>query len=385
MREAPRKPSETVAGERLLDQLSVSDRHLGSLLLDSLKLVDEGRFLSGLRSAIEWRLEQLDGQPVALIPIGEEPVQGSSPDTYSHIDSRYIVATVCRELRLSRREIVDGWDIELMRGTKVRHLVFVDDLVGSGESLRRETSKWLRHPSIRSWVSYGLCDVSAVSYAATSAGTHAAEFAGLPLLSYDGSCDLVAASLRNPEIEIVAARRLLMKYGTSLSRGFGNAEAMLLIQHTVPNSLPSLFWQKTGKDGRRWPAIFDRHTYRYGDDVEDLIPYEPASRIQDLLTQHAPLVSAGWIARQPHERLETLLVATLLARDKRTPFEIAQITGLPKARVAALIRTSEAMGLLDARRLRRELRSTEVPAPWRPTSAPSRSNSYFPRFIRPAG
>jgi hypothetical protein len=271
------------------------------------------------------------------------------------------------------------------RAGRVRHLIFVDDFVASGISLRREVERWLKHPTIRSWISSGYLTLHSAAFAATSRGLAKARELAFPFLAYDNSCDLKAVAIRTDEVNYEDARRLVAKYGTGKKRGFGRAEGMIVIQHTVPNSLPAIFTQDRTTNNEPWPRLFNRHTYELSGDLESAWPHSPSRRVQDLLLEHLPLITPSWMAVQPDTNLEALLVARLSTHRRLKPDEIAQEADLPLDRVNQLLRKLQLLGLDDPRQLNRELRSASSAGKHVRTEAPPKSRYYFPRFIREHG
>lgn len=384
-------PSQTKSGVQFVEAFKNEDQPLARLLLDSLKLVDEGQFMSGLTNALNRALSTLDG-PIGLIPVGELPrlEEEETPEndrtSYENVDSRDIVKVICRNLRSKRTEVVDGWGVQALREAKVRHLVFVDDFLASGRSLRKAVNGWLKHPTMQSWNSFGYIKTHAVTFAATSRGMAKAHELRIPLHTYDSSCDLLAAALRSENINYGDAKQLISKYGTgSAKRGSGGAEGMLVIQHTVPNSLPRIFTQPQKANGDAWPQLFNRHTYEILGDLSSAWPYAPTRRIEDVLLQHVPHAAPSWIERQTDANLETILVARLTIVEHHSPEEIAQLVDIPLDQVDAALRRARTLGLDNARQLYRELRLASSPGEHSRSTPPPKSRYYFPRFVRSEG
>ncbi len=63
--------------------------------------------------------------------------------------------------------------LDLMKVTRSRTLICVTDYIGSGRQALRYIDAWHRHPTIRSWRSYGYLKIAIFAFAATTAGLRA--------------------------------------------------------------------------------------------------------------------------------------------------------------------------------------------------------------------
>lgn len=342
--------------------------------------------MSGLKRTLDCQLSDLPDEPVALVPIGELPAERGDSTSYDNVDSRFVVKVVCKSLRTRHPKVLDGWGIETLRAGRVRHLIFVDDLVGSGRSLTKSIQTWLKNKTIRSWYSSGYIDIQAIAFAATSTGLNRANKSRIRLTVSDSACDLQAAARRWPEINYGDARQLLSTYGKGRAkRGWGNAEALIVLQHTIPNSLPAIFTQTISRDESTWPWLFNRETYDFNGDLAEARPYAPVRRIKDVLYQHLPYLRPEWVERQSLPTLETLLAARLSVHQEEPNESIARIMDLPLDQVVARLTTAAAIGLDDHAQLAKELRVASSRNTHLRRPAFPRSTEYYPQFIRPRG
>ena len=378
------RPSETNDGRRFIDAFDNPDRSLAAFLLDSLKLVDEQSFISGLAATIEGLLTLLEG-PIALVPVGELPDGGESPISYESVDSRTIVTSAARRVYKTNDNVLQGWDLKTLRANRVRNLVFLDDFVASGQSLRRSIRRWKSDRTVRSWLSGGYIQIHAVAYAATTRGLTQCKKDEIEPVVVDASCDLVAAARRSTEYTLEEARRLIRSYGIQKSRGHGRAEGLMVIHHTVPNSLPSVFTQNRSQSGRVWPQLFNRDSYQIAPDLEALFPYSPSTPAFDLGLRHIPFMSANWARKQSRLQIELLVAARLAFHESMSAKGIAVAIDVNGERVSELLGLAHHLGLSDSKQLSRELRIASSHTAHERSNPLDPSSYYFPNFTRESG
>ncbi len=383
----PQRPSTSVVGQQWLANFPDTDRPLAAQLLDSLTLVSEATFLTRLKALLRSAVKCVAPSPVALIPIGR-PLVEPLLRAYRDVGSEDIILTACRDVwNVYPDQVAPGWTLDHLRESRVRTIVFVTDLIGSGTEALSFIQKWRASPTIKSWESRHYLRYEIVTYGLTSLGESRFPSSRHSISAYDRSCDLSAAELRTDNGG--AFRNLCQAYAKGLARplGYEGAGALLILQHTTPNTLPRVFLRRT----KSWFPLVDRLTSPDQQPISVCMGWEPGSRLIDAaLNLSAGRLSPGWLTTVPARRLG--LLCYLLACDKglREVRDIAQLLLLPEPTVIRLEAEAVALELMNSdrtptKKFRRELRSAFDEQRPIDRNLQSPTEPYFPRFTRTFG
>jgi len=265
------QPSESERGQRWLSNFNNVDQPAARLLIDSLELVSESRFRSGLQKLIE-KLPSKIETPIGLVPVRE---LGTSRGYFSLANrdakpqlllsnsfpgSEAIVANIASSIRRGAGKsgpFVASPSLRNLRLAKARTILYVDDFSGSGNRIVTFHKKFCFHPTIRSWRSYKLIDFHIAAYSMTreaydiltrtfgKKNVHTVNicqtFDGQPW-QFDQGLQIEAICKkysRNPEFSL----------------GFNNSKALTAFAHTAPNNLPAILWQARST-GLPWHSFF---------------------------------------------------------------------------------------------------------------------------------
>lgn len=147
--------------------------------------------------------------------------------------------------------------LESMREMRVRHLIYVNDFVGTGDRFLDFWKKMVPG-SVKAWCSRGWCKVWLVSFAAHSTGNsrirhriRAIDEKRIRNLILIGSSPLVAT---------LGMRAVIEKYGQRLgspAAGYGDLASPIVFQYGCPNNAPLIFWMKPSRSrGVNWKPLF---------------------------------------------------------------------------------------------------------------------------------
>jgi hypothetical protein len=149
--------------------------------------------------------------------------------------------------------------LESMRAERVKEIVLVDDLIGSGKSIS-DYWKCFACPTILSWLSRKNCRIWLIAYAGHEEGIRriesAVKFLSQPTIRID--LRLPAAKTLWPK----AIVGLVREYGELTGRvgascGFGNVMSPVVFQYRCPNSTPAILWDSSTHG---WKGIFPNRT-----------------------------------------------------------------------------------------------------------------------------
>lgn len=245
---------ETPAAKEWLLQFDAVDRQIARQMLRRLVLVSTSDFEQRLQSLICSIVDQAPKENFALLSVPEPPpsfddagtrrIPGSSADRVKHILENLG--------RLYGPRVRPNPTIDSMRAERIRNILLVEDLVGSGN---RITGYWKEqaNKSIKSWISYGWTKLWVCAYAAMDEGRRAI----LRRLPVDAARLQTVVPERHPRLTLTEPMRWVAeKYGRKLRGdawwGYSGGGSNLIFQHGCPNNAPAILWVSTS----RFKALF---------------------------------------------------------------------------------------------------------------------------------
>lgn len=259
-----------------IKQFDLVDTYAAEHLLQLLHYVSFEEFEQGITEVTLRLIEDLQkngNSAIALFPVkkNNENTFNQEKETKENYDSsgRIGHALTNLERALDKSSVELAPRIESMRAKKVKHIIFVDDIIGSGERIK---TFWRTSvpKSVKSWVSGGYCQIWLVSYAAYNKGVKFIE-KSVPALS--GKIKTVIDPISTSPIEqnkkLVS---LIDKYGSRTKKpdarfGFGKCYNHVVFQHGCPNNSPGILWANGKPNKRRsidtsdrWDALFSERS-----------------------------------------------------------------------------------------------------------------------------
>lgn len=268
MTQKPQPLLETERGKRWLSQFSEIDRPTAIRIAISLELVSRSAFEIGLRSALE-KVAISAGGLVALFAAREITDQEkvshylgpfkSKRKTFrpipvagqNDVGSEGELAHTIGNLAAEDRRYLDHPSLAVMAKKKVRHIVLLDDYLGTGGRVRKFIDHLYEHPTIKSWVSYRLVTFHIVSYGATASALAYIK-SEKPLISahpfrVGPTFDDRGWSLAEKREVIDLCERYGKISGNSrFSLGYDQSQALLVFEYGCPNNVPSILWSEKG-------------------------------------------------------------------------------------------------------------------------------------------
>ncbi|MBT2189437.1 phosphoribosyltransferase-like protein [Sphingobium nicotianae] len=358
-----------------------AQRGVAGDLVDALSLISETDLRRELGSHIAQLVERLQA-PVAAFPVREVAPESSAHEPgrdggYHLFDpglpgSEAIIGNILtglvRRSSLSTR-ILSTLDLGTLRDRKVCTILLVDDFSGSGKRLLDFHRALRRHPTIRSWASFGWIDFHVATFAATNrAAALLAKRFGEDNVHIVRSCPTFVGTGWTPEQQAEVEKLCQTHAGRSNRRralGFRDSRALIAFEHTAPNNLPYILWKRADN----WNSLFEDKAVP--DDLLPLFTMRPAPAA-------TPLAGSAGAMRLGQ-------IIDLLGHRVRSAGEIAEITDISMAEVNRLLVLVKQLGLAnqtlrltDAGRL--ELRKWRLAHP--DQQLPNRVEAYYPRELR---
>ena len=404
-----------------LQQFKQKDHQTASMLLKAFKFVTAAEFSTDLTHLLESKLPKSEsaalfverelrsvrgGLPIRMykeekLSLGRGkpkryratgaalPVVSSPRNDRQDVGSEGIVATLVSGLaRSQQRRFVIHPSAEEFRRARVRHVVVVTDLVGSGRRASRFLSSLWRVRSVRSWASSRLVKFWVFAFSATDAGkavikkhrTH-------PKLETVCICPTVSKIHPNDTQEKI--RNLCEQSAPEEANplGFRDTGALIAFAHGCPNNAPVIFHKSFTSKGRTWKPLFPcrvAHEVAVAAAEYQGDPWTLA--LETLGVESFANKSAFIRSRKPQKRLILLLVA--IRKGHRHVESLSTATGMSLWDIAEAERTAQQQGLLNINRrltgpgfsLLRRLGKTSVKAGQ--VLSPASSSSYYPKVLR---
>jgi hypothetical protein len=249
-----------------LSQFEVPDVYLAEHMLRRIRYVGFEEFEKWLQDSVRGLLDDIvesDGRvAVAIFPVSKPFLNVHNKDK-AEKQPNDSAGRVGHSLKNLERDLPDYVEltprVESMRQRKVKHIILVDDFVGTGD---RFTKSWreMVPPSIKSWCSRGWCKVWFLAFAAHESGLKRIVRNVRPM-----SLQQIRVKVRIDRSffhESADMRIVLGKYGAPLGTlrqvmGYGGLACPVVFQHGCPNNVPLIFWVRPSRASRvKWRPLF---------------------------------------------------------------------------------------------------------------------------------
>jgi hypothetical protein len=269
---------ESQSAQRWLGQFADSDRPVAEALLNAIYFVPHEDFVLGLRSAL---LDVSGSSPPAALFVArkltkmelstlpssnyfgdrrDKKYQPNAVGPGRGVGSQGTIASLIRDLaREVEGEILDHPSIAEMTRRNIRKIIVVDDLLGSGERVRRFLGNVYEHPTVRSWLSLRYVTVHVVAFSATRQALAALKqkFPGVSVTFQLACPNFRKGPWSRPSLN--RADEICQKYAprSSFRLGFAKSRGLLVFAHSCPNNVPAIFWG-TRLGGGDWQPLFPK-------------------------------------------------------------------------------------------------------------------------------
>lgn len=399
----------TDRGKAWLAQFDLEDQENAARLLSALTLVSHSAFERALKSLILSEAARIAG-PVALYATREldegisyyeamaNPNDPMAPlDAVSRgadLGSEARIAAIIRNLCKSDPEkLLNHPSLEMLRATRAKTIIVVDDIVGSGKRTANFIKAMWRSKSVMSWHSRHKIKFVALAYTAMRIGI--GQVCGLkckPKVALVRDCPTFSDIPWHNDIE-VAIRALCNHYGRQTSRpgmrlGFKKTMAALIFEHGCPNNAPSILWAPVS-EGTVWCPMFPDRTVLLEESSafpSDIMARDPIAILTELADDEEPELPPAILGKSVLG-LTTTMVLALIARGIRSRAALSYATGYDAIECASLLDRCVERGYLTATlrltsdgraELKEELRPVRR-SKWVPQRG---EDGYYPQQLR---
>ncbi|AAR34738.1 hypothetical protein KVP06_06815 [Geobacter sulfurreducens] len=330
-----------------LSQFSEADIPIAISMLRSLNLVSHNAFSAGIENSIKTIVKK-HGK-AAVFPVKRALVKKVPGKDYRHLyQSADAIGYLLTNLERSMpRSISVEPTHASMKAEKVKHIVFIDDLIGTGKRVNSFWQEWA-NKSYKSWLSFRYCELYILSYAASRSGIEYL-LNEIPYLKPEN----ILTSISLPRVSPLAndeMKRICNYYGEKTAKsvvkfGYGNQMLNVIFQHACPNNAPSILWSP----GKQWKALFPNRSIpaSFHKVFGGTFPFKIADSLWDI---HQPRLALEILdrlesGRIQRETVELLTVLGFLARGVGL-IRIYECTLLEKSRVDEAILILKQVGLV---------------------------------------
>lgn len=250
-----------------LSQFEPPHRYLAEYLVAKLRYVS----LEEVEKWVQREVKGLVGElcasghkpAIALFPVAKPFIHefNKEKEVKPSADSSGRIAHMLRNLERDLPNHIElSPRIESMRQRKVKHIIFVDDFVGTGSRFVKSWRKTVPR-AVKSWAALGWCKVWLLSYAAHEVGLRRIE---RELKSVDRT--RIRVKIVIDESFIRANRNLLQLCATGgrpsapprTPFGYGKLCSPIVFQYGCPNNAPGILWNRDNPKGAIKPLFPNR-------------------------------------------------------------------------------------------------------------------------------
>jgi hypothetical protein len=254
--------SETKAAKSWIAQFDETDRETAILILDSLIYVSNEELNNGLKEKLQEFINYHQKEYIALFAV-KDVIEGNYWEANreqllsSDIGSEAIISHFCRDISKTNDFLLNHPSIETMRNKKCKHIIVVNDIVGSGDQTIKFCNWLYNHPTIKSWISLKYIDINVCSYAWAKIGHDNLKrnkiISELLIAQPIESGRSFWSSEDWQKIIDVCNKYSAYTSRKSMPLGYKEVFTFIYFSHKCPNNSPAIIWAPHSKN---WKSIF---------------------------------------------------------------------------------------------------------------------------------
>ncbi len=283
---------------------------------------------------------------------------------------------------------LDHPSINKLLNAKVRRIVLLDDVIGSGERLRQFLWAFFSNKTIRSWASGKHIRVSTCVFGCSeSQREKILNDWRVDEIRYRQLLRAGSSLWKSGEEEEV--RRVCKKYARLTKRswwslGFNEAFTFIAFEHKVPNTNPAILWAR----GKEWKPLFPNRPRLIGEDWPTSATDADVAASVLSAARNRPLAEAIENGQFACMERDVLVALTLLRRPACDSLWLERKLEWSPQKTAAIVAFCETRGWYSAATGvsdtgREELaRIKKLNKKHRPDDMPAENGYYFPKSLR---
>lgn len=307
-------------------QFAIPDVYVVEQMLSSIRFVDFEEVEAWLQQSVNDLINDIiakDGKAaIALFPVSKPFINqfNQDKDIKRPNDSSGRIAHSLKNIERNLPAYVELTPrLESMRQQRVKHIIFIDDFVGTGDRFIKSWRSTVSS-SIKSWSSRGWCKIWFITFAAHESGLKKI-LHNVRALS-DSQIKVNLKVNKSFMLEHESMRSVLKKYGAALGSpnqtfGYGGLASPIIFQYGCPNNVPLIFWlSPTKKKKVNWKPLFPNRsipTKAYPLFKSDLIKSSIAEYFWDQQHYKLALSFLEKIDRFDKKKCQLIMLLMLLA------------------------------------------------------------------------
>lgn len=263
--------------QKWLEQFPKEDLPTAQSLLSQLRFISEVEYSKWLLSKLD---EYLKYESVAVYSVRKfrnncqclwQRNGSTQPRPAQTQGSEDLVASIISNAnRQCNNCFLDHPSLQELRKKKIKHIILVDDSIGSGKRVADFIQLMTKHKTFLSWWSFNLFSLHVLSYARTrqseqlilkrtpGSGHRIRKFPPSSKLCFDGELLYDACNIKrrwgDSSDEIRSLCLSIKKIAADRRQGFGDVMGNIVFYHSVPNTIPGLLYSKI-RDGNPFSQI----------------------------------------------------------------------------------------------------------------------------------
>ncbi|MCK4586649.1 MAG: hypothetical protein KAU29_04875 [Gammaproteobacteria bacterium] len=248
-----------------LNQFDLPDLYLAEYMLKKIRYISLEEYETWVQKSVVELLKDIEKRdhgksPVAIFPVTKNTknVFNKNKELKSANDSSGRLGHALKNLeRTMGKHIELSPRLESMKANRVKHIIYVDDFTGTGN---RFINFWDKvSPSIKSWCSFGWCEIWFLSFAGHEEGLNKIIKKIKPISEERIRVEYkINKSFIKDNVNLKA---MCKKYGERLSDsgsvlGFGNQLSPIVFQYGCPNNAPGILWCKGDAKTKTFKPLF---------------------------------------------------------------------------------------------------------------------------------
>jgi len=257
-----------------LDQFQINERTAATNLLSGLRFVPMDTYSEWLKETIL----NIDSPQCALFSIRKLPKDAVSLWNTSGAviarpgrsqGSEDLVCSVISSLnKLKNKRFLDHPNLTTIKHKKIRHVVLIDDSIGSGDRVCNFLKKMMSNKTFLSWWSSGYIKLHIVAFCRTAeaetrvieclpgSNHHVRRFPKIGKVNFLGQIRYSISDIKHrwgPTYQdIYNLCRYVMPVPRDQRFGYGDVMGNVIFYHSVPNNIPGMLWCNR----ETWKALF---------------------------------------------------------------------------------------------------------------------------------
>ena len=263
------------------------------------------------------------------------------------IGSEGIISNLCRDIARTNSDILEHPSIQEMKDSKCRHILCIDDIIGSGNRMV-SFAKWLfNNKTIKSWHSSHYIDFVACAYAGSDYGKKNASqihlFSEVLLVQSVSFGRTIWTGNQRDQIDKLCRRYSIYTSKPRMPLGFKDSFTCIVFAHKCPNTNPAILWASKKNS---WNAIFsNRPEFIMNNEIKDKTE-ERQEKILKVLG-HTRLLNSILFRQLNSESRQIMIILSCLAAHRHYENVLSDILELPIPIIRQQLERCRMYGCID--------------------------------------